>query len=209
MRAPLTDASGCSCSRVAWATPNAGDAKQYAETVEGWTARAEAAAARGVHKQEMLAVQVKQWPTPDASMGTGGRTGVRGAGPTGMRPDGSKVQVTLNAAVANPWPTPTAGDAKASGSAGYSTESGRSAGVTLTDATVRAWLTPGANDFKGSSHPGQRRGQLDEATENEPGAKGSLNPAWVEALMGFPAGWTLIGGPQGAVKRNTSGSRRA
>ena len=40
------------------------------------------------------------WPTPDASMGTGGRTGSRGASPTGRRPDGRKVQVTLNAAVA-------------------------------------------------------------------------------------------------------------
>lgn len=41
------------------------------------------------------------------------------------------------------WPTATAGDAKASGAAGYSTESGRHSGTTLTDAAVRGlWPTP-------------------------------------------------------------------
>lgn len=44
------------------------------------------------------------------------------------------------------WPTPTATDAKGSGSAGYSTASGRHSGVTLTDAAVRNWPTPRASD---------------------------------------------------------------
>ena len=44
------------------------------------------------------------------------------------------------------WPTPTATDAKASGSAGYSTASGRHSGTTLTDAAVRSWPTPRASD---------------------------------------------------------------
>ncbi len=44
------------------------------------------------------------------------------------------------------WPTATAGDAKASGAAGYSTESGRHTGMTLTDATIRLWPTPTSND---------------------------------------------------------------
>lgn len=106
------------------------------------------------------------------------------------------------------WPTATAGDANSSGSAGYSTASGRSAGTTLTDATVRfPWPTPGANDFKGSYRPGQRRGQLDEATENEPQAQ-ALNPDWVEALMGFPAGWTRTSGPPDEASLSTRGSRR-
>jgi hypothetical protein len=61
------------------------------------------------------------------------------------------------------WPTPTGGDAKASGSAGYSTASGRHTGATLTDATVRADPSPEG---------------------------GSLNPVFVEWLMGYPLGWT-------------------
>ena len=56
------------------------------------------------------------------------------------------------------------------------------------------WPTPAATDFKGSSKPGQRRGQLTEATE--PNSAGRLNPEWVEMLMGFPAGWTDIDGPR-------------
>lgn len=111
---------------------------------------------------------------------------------------------------------------------------------------LSTWPTPGANDHKGSSAPGQRRGPLDEATENIPAwipceccgeflctvhrahahecgcppieewkvdpysrTGMHLNPDWVEALMGFPAGWTRTDGPQAAVKSSTNGSRRA
>ena len=65
----------------------------------------------------------------------------------------------------------------------YSTESGRHAGTTLTDATVGA------------------RGPLADSSPNTPGnlpassspaAGGYLNPAWVEALMGAPPGWTEL-----------------
>lgn len=83
---------------------------------------------------------------------------------------------------------------------------GNGAGMPLAVA-VQLWPTPGANDHKGSCAPGQRRGQLDEATENDPGAA-RLNPSWVEALMGLPAGWTDPG-PHGAESRNTRGSRSA
>ena len=48
------------------------------------------------------------------------------------------------------WPTPTAGDHKASGAADYSTDSGRHSGVTLTDAAVRNWPTPGATIIRNS-----------------------------------------------------------
>lgn len=65
------------------------------------------------------------------------------------------------------WPTATAGDAKASGSADYGLTNTHHVGTTLTDATERLvrWPTPEANDHKGSAQEGQRRGQLDEAAE--------------------------------------------
>jgi hypothetical protein len=82
-----------------------------------------------------------------------------------MATDGSKAgghfgrgNLTL-LGMARLYPTPTAGDAKMSGSEGYSTESGRHSGTTLTDATGRL---------------------------------GPLNPTWVEWLMGFPSGWTVL-----------------
>ena len=65
------------------------------------------------------------------------------------------------------WPTPTTGDAKLSGIQGnWTPESGRARGTTLTDAAVRE----GRRTCDGKA----------------------LNPAWTEALMGFPPGWTQI-----------------
>lgn len=96
------------------------------------------------------------------------------------------------------WPTPTAGDEKASGAAGYSTASGRHAGTTLTDAAVRNWPTPSATDGKGSTKPGQRRRQLEDALHGLPvpttcahggECRRMLNPRFVAWLMGFPLDW--------------------
>jgi hypothetical protein len=87
------------------------------------------------------------------------------------------------------WPTLTAGDSKASGSASYSTESGRHSGTTLTDAVVRL-PTPNATDYKGPStrSQGKERPRSDDDLPTRIG--GSLNPTWVEWLMGWPLGWT-------------------
>lgn len=60
-------------------------------------------------------------------------------------------------------PTPTAGDARTSGAAGYSTVSGRHSGTTLTDFATGA------------------------ASE---GRAGRLNPRFSEWMMGLPIGWT-------------------
>jgi len=73
-----------------------------------------------------------------------------------LRAGGSELRLALfalktwvrptNESASLSWPTPTATDAKGSGSAAYSTESGRHSGVTLTDAAVRNWPTPRASD---------------------------------------------------------------
>jgi hypothetical protein len=68
------------------------------------------------------------------------------------------------------WPTPTAGDAKSSGSRNLE-GSKANPGVSLTDAVLfgdsttprTRWPTPAATDHKIVSKPGQRRGQLGEA----------------------------------------------
>ena len=72
-----------------------------------------------------------------------------------------------------------------------------------------AWPTPAARDFKDTGT------SPSEFERNTPGlaarAGGSLNPDWVEQLMGFPAGWTspLTDGPQAPAKRSTKAKRRA
>lgn len=71
----------------------------------------------------------------------------------------------------NAWPTATACDAKASGSAGYGTESGRSEGTTLTDAAVRLWPTPAASVPNDHETPETWRAR--QAREKERGINGN------------------------------------
>ena len=60
--------------------------------------------------------------------------------------------------------------------------------------TVRMFPTPSANDHKGWSEGHKRANdptnRLDFRVEPEKGIGGTLNPTWVEWLMGFPSGWT-------------------
>jgi hypothetical protein len=145
-----------------------------------------------------LTIAAKAWPTPTARLGDD-RRGVPSASTAQGRLDTGRRN--LDDAVAAHWSTPTSTDAKASGSAGYSTESGRHAGTTLTDAAVRAqasaWPTPAARDWKGQDIPSRtggaslghavqtgifRHGPQDQQTEtpgppSSPGGRGSL-PLW-------------------------------
>ena len=82
------------------------------------------------------------------------------------------------------WPTPTVkGDYNR---AGLSAKSGDG----LATAIVGEWATATARDTR-SCHTG-RQGNSRPLSEQvgERGVTGPLHPAWVEALMGFPAGWT-------------------
>lgn len=106
------------------------------------------------------------------------------------------------------WPTATASDANGSGSRNTATSKAHP-GTSLTDAVrgdggTGRWPTPCASDHHGSYRPGQRRGQLGDAVQ----CHGRLNPDWVEALMGFPPGWTRIDGPSGAESSSPTESRR-
>jgi DNA (cytosine-5)-methyltransferase 1 len=107
-----------------------------------------------------LTHQVRQWPTPRASDGR------RGAGsPERTRPGRNPLEDdSLPTAVARQgrlWGTPLASD------------DGRlkkfAQGGTPLSAMAREWPTPIASGWKGV---------------------GPLNPVWVEALMGWPMGWT-------------------
>lgn len=92
---------------------------------------------------------------------------------------------TLHRQVTTTWPTPTAGDAASSGSAGYGTESGRSEGTTLTDAVVGP-RGPLSRETPTGGEPTSTDGRTPRLLSLV------LNPFFVEALMGWPLGWTLI-----------------
>jgi hypothetical protein len=117
------------------------------------------------------------WLTPDVP--NGGRKLMTDCSPTGIKPDGTKVQVGLDNQV-RMWPTPSAAlhnDAEQPETfearrARLQAQgiNGNGAGTPLTMA-VKMWPTPTANDFKGSGPTleradGKMRGdRLDYATE--------------------------------------------
>lgn len=155
------------------------------------------------------------WPTPDAAVFNDGQTVQawmeRKEREKAKGYNGNGGGTPLAMAVRLPqWPTPTVQDVNASGSAGYSTESGRHSGTALTDAAVRGmWATPQAFDNGGARSPealarAKKKGGCSNLREQVPG---KLNPDWVEHLMGFPPGWT--DGLPVPVKSRRTGKRHA
>jgi hypothetical protein len=90
-----------------WVTPCATDAKPITggNLYQTKTGTVRHMRPDGKSSNRGLEAQV-MWPTPDAHMGSGGRTSARP--PTGKRPSGTKQQITINDAVK--WATPQARD---------------------------------------------------------------------------------------------------
>jgi hypothetical protein len=100
------------------------------------------------------------------------------------------------------WPTPnvpnggrTIHHAEFKGNTAY--HNGKKVQVGL-EAMVKMWPTPVSRDkrtIKGAQHPAGwtgAKGLCETVGEVEGTATGSLNPTWVEWLMGFPAEWTAL-----------------
>jgi hypothetical protein len=89
------------------------------------------------------------------------------------------------------WPTPTTQDHIVRKSTQQKPGSMHSVG--LGDA-VKMWPTPTARDGKGAAnYKSSKRNEADltnQARSADGAQRGSLNPTWVEWLMGFPPGWT-------------------
>lgn len=170
-----------------WPTPNAMDGDRPTETPAEWAERQRQKKAAnpklgGLHKPLTVAVQERaMWPTPTTP--NGGRTIPKGAtyGRNGLTAykDGKKYQVDL-AHVVKMWPTPTVQDASNDGGPSQFERNS----VPL-NAAVKMWTTPTADD---TGHRKERYSQGGTALSLQAG--GSLNPTWVEWLMGFPPGWT-------------------
>jgi len=125
------------------------------------------------------------WQTPNVP--NGGRVNPVEMTPTGMMPDGRKRQVGLEHQVKmverKIWPTPVSRDYK-DGSA----ESCRNVPVNgHLGRAVHLWPTPKAQNARGN---GQTHGEGGPSLDVVAG--GTLNPDWVEWLMGFPVGWTNL-----------------
>ena len=142
------------------------------------------------------------WRTPDAHGGRGPSSEKR----MKMKLE-KKMPISLNDQVAHPnlmWPTPTSqaagkgktlqtlttkdGQPAKLGERAYNPKTGKHYQVTL-DRAVAMWPTPTARDHKDTGvntnyEKAKKKGRLAGHTG------GSLNPTWVEWLMGYPSGWT-------------------
>jgi len=181
-------------------------------------------ATKGKPGLEMMARR-NLWPTPvtgESLTGHGRRGGSWGNG----RQSGLSLDAMAKSGM---WPTPTEGDAKASGSRNTPTSKAHP-GISLTDAvrqdggTGRLWPTPksapSGPDYARADR--ERSGSDDLATavaretwptpdahcwkggERDHQLGGSLNPTWVEWLMGFPAEWTALNASEMPSSRKSS-----
>jgi len=137
------------------------------------------------------------WPTPVSSQ-RGGRSKAsieKGGGVTLQQ------QVKL-------WPTPMSSEAKCD-TRKVQNRIDKSRQVMLCHA-VRLWPTPTTRDYKGGRKPetlaasgrGETNTLNDAVTIRD--QHGSLNPTWVEWLMGFPEGWTDLKPSETPLSRKSS-----
>lgn len=140
----------------------------------------------------------KMWATPRTTDATGGP---RQLDEKGRRVSKTNPDLVFGANLADQarlWPTPMATD----GAKNVRTVEGAQARIEAgkqveLDAAVRLWPTPRASEWKGTGPIGSKsheyrlqKGYLDATVQERSQTSGSLNPDWVEWLMGYPEGWT-------------------
>ena len=187
-----------------WRTPDTGNGGTPKAFLEGETHRQS-----GHAIQVRLSDQVKMWPTPttqeiehpDAKLTKTGRR---------LSKDGKSSHSLNLADQVRMWPTPTSnqpgegelleklvtkeGNPAQPNQRAYNPKTGKHTQITLNRA-VKMWPTPSTRDYKGGYIGGRIRNgkvswdNLDVAvqhTDNQEKINGTLNPTWVEWLMGFP-----------------------
>ena len=134
------------------------------------------------------------WRTPDAVAGGSNLPGIKKALDSGhlKRPSGQPIQVRLQDQVREPrlWPTP-----RVKGDENLDTLIKRK-GINKAvqhnlKAAVQMWPTPTANE-DACGRPGSKMQKMlgNHPEVRKPLDGGTLNPMWVEWLMGYPKGWT-------------------
>jgi hypothetical protein len=150
------------------------------------------------------------WPTPRAAHDAGPHRGTAD----------SLWQATRQ------WPTPQARDYRSPDDpngprATRKQAQGWSPNLNDVASDVASWPTPGARDYKAANIHTPAEGTTFKRDDlpgdlMRAGHRGKLNADWVEALQGFPIGWTSLAstagvasGPPAQDNPNTTGSRRA
>ena len=155
----------------------------------------------------------KYWPTATSSVDSGSRNLAGSKAHAGV----SLTDMVLYGGSTTPrkWPTPRAHDADSPGGFDTVSNGGGPSLPTAVRTERHTWPTPSATPY-GSSQNGinGKGGEFERPSAGTPSLEtiakaegGKLSPAWVEALMGFPVGWT--DGLPAPAKRSTRGSRPA
>jgi hypothetical protein len=164
-----------------WRTPKADDPKHGTASETGILKRL--AKGQSVRLQDQVN-HPTLFRTPDAGCARGAQSPVRFLE---SREKGRPL--SLNDQIKHMWPTPRATDADHGGP-----NQRDSRGNMGLPAMAALYPTPTANDSKNNNPPSQRTENGRHSDQLNVVAGGSLNPAWVEWLQGFPLGWTVIGG---------------
>ena len=166
-----------------WLTPNSMDSlpprnekalkKQYQKNRKGRTTHST------LREQVVYPPPNKLWRTPDALSGGSNLPGIKKALNQGhlKRPSGQPIQIRLHDQVREKrlWPTPTSTERS-----GINPKTGKGAGLSK---VAKMWPTPREFMYKDSKID-RGKSNLGEVVG------GTLNPTWVEWLMGYKAGYT-------------------
>jgi hypothetical protein len=153
----------------------------------------------GKRKTSDLTESARAWATPSVADATGGR----------MRRGGDRLSELLLKGQAALWATPQAHDAQSAGNPERVGRFGTMAGGRNLNDEAALWATPAARDWKSgqtsaatmarNSRPLNEQAvnssSLPAPVTKSPGrdisnSAPTLNPRFVEALMGWPSGWT-------------------
>ena len=135
----------------------------------------------GNRRGTTLGGAVRKWPTPTQDTSNRTKRYAQGGLPLTM--------------AVNLWPTPTAmtggqGVAPSHKDGGHGWNIGAAVQDSLSDDPVKMWPTPTANEDACGKPTGKMQKMLGNHPDVRNTGSGTLNPTWVEWLMGWPIGWT-------------------
>ena len=197
--APVRDSFGHSCEPFAWFDQKSRSWKTWQRClVEGWETFSDTWPRSGMTRN---GIAYRRPPLVPLTEGTESgsllpTTTASQYGSNKSASSGAAVRPSL-AAIAR-LPTPTASLGTKGGR--VTPRKGREGETLIEAVAARRFATPNTADAKGGTRKGNGQVQLCHQVG------GSLNPTWVEWLMGFPLGWTDLGASATPLSRKLSNS---
>ena len=178
-----------------WLTPRS---QESTEQLKAWEKRRDLKASQGIKLLRPLGVAIQQeatattdWPTPAATPYGSSQNGINGVGGKNERPSAGTPSLET---MARDWPTPRANEAGKIGSRANYGQVCLANHPAIVGKPTRAKALKGdstAQNWQDDGRPGQANRKPNGNRDVPPGDRQVLSPNWVEALMGFPTGYSL------------------